>query len=77
MVQRYSIYVKPKSSKRSVVELADGSLEVKVHSPPEDGKANIEVIDVLAKYFKVKKRHLSIVTGLTSRHKIIELHLEP
>ena len=75
-MQRYSIYVKPKSSKRSVVELADGSLEVKVHSPPEDGKANIEVIEVLAKYFKVKKRHLSIVTGLASRHKIVELHLE-
>ncbi|MBW7859004.1 MAG: YggU family protein [Leptonema sp. (in: Bacteria)] len=76
MVQRYSIYVKPKSSKRSVVELTDGSLEVKVHSPPEDGKANIEVIEVLAKYFKVKKRHLSIVTGSTSRHKIVELSYE-
>jgi uncharacterized protein (TIGR00251 family) len=44
-----------------------------VHSPPEDGKANAELIETLARHLGVKRRHVSIVSGETSRHKIIEV----
>ena len=72
-MRRFSVHVKPKSSKQGVYVLEDGTLEVRVHSPPEDGKANVELIETLARHLGVKRRHLSIVSGETSRHKIIEL----
>jgi uncharacterized protein (TIGR00251 family) len=50
-------------------------LKIRVNNPPEDGKANKAVIDLLAQYLKVKKRDISIISGLTSRNKIIEVDL--
>ncbi len=48
-------------------------LKVKVSQPPEDGKANKAVIELLAEYFKVRKNAISIITGESSRNKIIEI----
>lgn len=48
-------------------------LKVKVNQPPEDGRANKAVIEILADYFKVKKSAIVIITGETSRNKIIEI----
>lgn len=73
-VRRFSVHVKPKSSKQGVHVLEDGTLEVRVHSPPEDGKANAELIETLARHLGVKRRHVSIVSGETARHKIIEVN---
>jgi len=36
--------------------LGNRNLKVKVNQPPEDGKANKAVIEILAKYFEVKKK---------------------
>lgn len=72
-VSRYSLHVKPRSSKAGVRLLEDGSLEVRVHAPPEDGRANEEVIERVAAHFGVKRRFVSIVTGESSRHKIVDV----
>lgn len=62
-------------------EIAEGGLDesgarilkVRVNQPPEDGKANKAAIELLAKYFKVKKSAVSIMSGETSRNKIVEI----
>ncbi|MGA2369005.1 MAG: DUF167 domain-containing protein [Dehalococcoidia bacterium] len=46
---------------------------VRVRALPQDNKANEAVINLLAKHFKVAKTSVRIVSGLTSRHKIIEI----
>lgn len=47
--------------------------KVYVTVPPEDGKANKKVIELLAEYFKVSKSQVKIVKGEISRNKIIEI----
>ncbi|MCG2700504.1 DUF167 domain-containing protein, partial [Candidatus Parcubacteria bacterium] len=43
---------------------------VKLKSSPVDGKANLELIKILSKYFKKEAR---IKSGFTSRKKIVEM----
>lgn len=51
-------------------------IKVRVNQPAEDGKANKAAIELLAKYFKVKKSAVSIISGETSRNKIVEIDLD-
>lgn len=46
---------------------------VYVTVPPEDGKANVAVIKLLAKHLGVAKSSLTIIRGETGRDKIIRL----
>ena len=43
------IKVKPNSKHQSIKEELDGSLTIHLKSPPVDGKANQELIKILAK----------------------------
>jgi len=49
-------------------------LRVRISQPPEDGKANKALIELLADYFKVKKNSLKIIAGEKSTHKIVEIN---
>ena len=51
-------------------------LKVRVSQAPENGKANKAAVELLAKYFKVKKSAVSIIAGETSRNKIIEIKID-
>ncbi|MBD2496779.1 DUF167 domain-containing protein [Nostoc sp. FACHB-280] len=70
------VKVKPNSKQQKVKEQADGSLTVYLKSPPIDGKANEELIKVLADKFDVPKSYVSIKSGLSSRQKLIEIQTE-
>ncbi|MBD2301570.1 DUF167 domain-containing protein [Nostoc sp. FACHB-87] len=70
------VKVKPNSKQQKVEEQADGSLTVYLKSPPIDGKANEELIKVLADKFDVPKSYVSIKSGFSSRQKLIEIQTE-
>lgn len=70
---RISVTVSPKSRESGINRIKDQIFKVKVKAPPEKGKANKEVIEVVAGYFKVSKSQVSIVKGHTSRKKSIEI----
>jgi hypothetical protein len=53
-----------------VDEQADGSLVVWVKAKAEKGKANIAVVKLLSKHFGGRVR---IISGITSRQKIVEV----
>ena len=53
--------------------LLDGMLKVKVSAPPEKGKANQGLLKFLAKELGVKKNALSIVSGMTSPVKQVQV----
>jgi uncharacterized protein (TIGR00251 family) len=48
-------------------------LRVKISQPPEDGKANKAMIELLAEYLQVKKNSITIIAGEKSTHKIVEI----
>jgi uncharacterized protein (TIGR00251 family) len=48
-------------------------LRVKISQPPEDGKANKALIELITEYLNVKKNTITIIAGEKSTHKIIEI----
>ena len=67
------VKVKPNSKQQLIREEPDGGFTVYLKSPPADGKANRELIHLLAKQFGVPKSRVSINTGVSSRIKWVEL----
>jgi len=59
---------------RSVLANGDAAILAAVSAPPEDGKANAALIQLLAKTWHLAKSRLSIVTGASARNKM--LHIE-
>lgn len=50
-----------------------GILRAYLRSAPDKGKANEELVELVAERFGVKKRDVAIITGATSRKKIVEV----
>jgi uncharacterized protein len=67
------IKVKPGSKRPRIDEDASGALTVHLKSPPVDGKANEELVSVLASRYGVPKSHVRIKSGLAARNKTIEI----
>ena len=64
----------PRSSKSGIDGwMDDGALKVRIKSAPVDGKANKELIEVLAKELGVSKSQVRFVGGETSKHKRLEI----
>ena len=68
-----SIKVKPNSKNQAIVKEEDGSLTVHLKSPPVDGKANKELIELLAQEFSVSKSQITILIGLSGRNKLVNI----
>ncbi len=73
---RKQVKVKPNAKRQQVTAQADGSLTVHLKSPPIAGKANQELIQVLADYFQVAKSQIAIHQGSTTRTKVITIETE-
>lgn len=67
------VKVKPNAHQEQVEIMADSTYLISVKEPPIENKANQAVIKVLADYFRIPKSKITIVAGLKSRRKIIEL----
>jgi uncharacterized protein (TIGR00251 family) len=49
------------------------ALKVRLHAPPVDGAANEELVKFLAESLGVARRAVRIVSGQTSRSKVVEI----
>jgi hypothetical protein len=63
----------PRSSKSQIMGREGEFYKVKVNSPPVDGEANKELISLIAKRLKISKGSIEIVTGKTSRMKVLRV----
>jgi len=71
---RIEVRVQPGARGRGLVGwLADGSLKVKVAEPPEDGRANRAVTELLAEALGLKPGAVTVVRGASARMKQIEV----
>ena len=69
----FNIKVVPGSSKTIVAGLYNGMLKVRLAAPPEKGKANQALIELLAEKFNIPKKSIAITSGLTSKVKQMSL----
>jgi uncharacterized protein (TIGR00251 family) len=68
------VRVSPKSQKGSVVGwMDDGALKVKVLAAPEGGRANIELLRVVAEELRIPVRNVTLEIGGTSTNKVLKI----
>jgi len=67
------VRVKPKAKEEKVDKMDDINFKVSVKQPPEKGRANAAVVKVLAGYFNISQSSIRIVSGSSSKLKIIEI----
>lgn len=77
-IEQMIISVKVKTSAKSnqVIVVDKKTFEVRTTEKPENGKANKCVIDLLSKHFKIAKSKVSILKGINSRYKVIQIQIE-
>ena len=68
-----NIKVEPRSSRSGIAGPYGNGLKVKLTSPPVEGKANKELIEVIAKEFKISKKDVEIIKGKKSKNKVVRL----
>ena len=71
---KIQVKVKPRSKTEDVTKEMDGNVYVvRVKEPPVEGKANRAVLKLLARHFGVPESRLRIVSGLSSKNKVVEV----
>lgn len=70
----FAVNVRPGASVSAVRGvLDDETLKADIAAAPEDGKANMELIDLMAQEFGVHRSQVTIVSGTTDRHKLVRI----
>ena len=67
------IKVSPRSSKSEIKKISDDTLKIRLTSPPVDGQANEELIELLSESYHVPKSRIIIKKGLRGKNKIVEI----
>jgi hypothetical protein len=67
------VKAKPNAKEPRVEKIDESHYLVAVKEPPIGGKANAAIMEAVAKYFGVPASQVNIVSGHTSRQKIIDI----
>ena len=68
------VRVQPRSPRTEIAGEHAGAIKLKVAAPPVDGKANEECRRYLAKLLKVSAASVEIISGGSSRDKVIRIY---
>ena len=67
------VKVKPNARQSVLEQQPDGSWRAELKAPPVDGKANAELIALVARQFGLRKSQVKIKSGAGGRMKLVEL----
>jgi uncharacterized protein len=75
---RFAVKLTPKGGRDAIDGWASDAagkpiLKARVSAPPEEGKANAALIELIASALKIKKADIKIVSGTASRTKLVEV----
>jgi uncharacterized protein (TIGR00251 family) len=70
---RLEVKAVPNAPKSIVVGWLGAALKVRLHAPPVDGKANVELCRFLAEALGLPKGAVTLGRGASSRQKIVEI----
>ena len=66
-----AVHVVPRGKKSQVLGVHGDAVKVRVSAPPVEGAANEELIRFLAEVWHVSRSQVQILSGQTSRRKIV------
>jgi uncharacterized protein len=72
-VKTIQVKVKPNARVSALEQQADGSWLAQLKSPPVDGKANEELVALVAKHFGRRKSQVAIRSGASGRMKLVQI----
>lgn len=70
---RLTLHVQPRAARTEIVGLHGDALKLRLAAPPVDGAANDALIRFLAERLGVSRSALTLVSGATSRRKVVEV----
>lgn len=68
-----SVRIQPRASKNEITRMENGGLKIRLTAPPVDGAANEALIRFLADTLSVTRSQVEIMSGHTSRDKIVRI----
>jgi uncharacterized protein (TIGR00251 family) len=69
----FAIKVLPRASRNQVSGIEGDAVKIRLHAPPVEGKANAALIEFLAEILGVRRAQIEMVSGQTSRHKLVRV----
>ncbi|MBI2452079.1 DUF167 domain-containing protein [Candidatus Pacearchaeota archaeon] len=69
------IKVKPNSNKEAIKKISENEYFIELKEPAKNNKANIRIINLLAKLFKINHGAIKIKNP-SSKYKLIEVKIE-
>jgi uncharacterized protein (TIGR00251 family) len=69
-----AVWVMPGAPCSEVAGVVDGRLRLRLAAPAHEGKANAELVRLLAKTLGVPRRQIDLATGATGRRKLLRIH---
>ncbi|MFA4991005.1 MAG: DUF167 domain-containing protein [Candidatus Omnitrophota bacterium] len=70
-MKKIEIKVITRAKKEEIQKLGENNYRIKVSAPPEKGRANEKVIELLSEEFGVPRNQIKIISGETSNKKIV------
>lgn len=67
------VKVKPRARVSELSQAPDGTWTAKLKAPPVDGKANAELIALVAEHFHCRKAEVEIKAGASGRMKLVKV----
>jgi hypothetical protein len=64
-----AVRAQPGAKRNAVLGEQAGALKVAVSAPPEDGRANAAIVEVLRDWLGVKRSQIELASGHTNRNK--------
>lgn len=71
----FEFKIVPNSKNTKFLWINWDKLKLKISSPPENNKANNEIIDYLSKQLEINKKNISIISWEHSYIKTIKIHI--
>ena len=68
-----AVWVTPGAPRSEVTGVADGRLRLRLAAPAQGGKANVELVRLVAKTLGVPRRQVDLATGATGRRKVLRV----
>lgn len=70
---KFKVHISPNAHSDSIKVKEDSTLHIHVNAPPEKGKANGKLIDIISDWLKINKKEIHIVQGITNKTKLLEI----
>jgi uncharacterized protein (TIGR00251 family) len=68
-----SVWVTPGASRSEFTGVADGRLRVRLAAPPREGKANDELVRLVARMLGVTRKDVAVTAGSSGRRKLVRV----